>query len=284
MMNVLMVGGGKGGSWEMRGRQLGAAIGARVTSVPTIADWRWADLCVLVKRAAREHAPTAQAHGVPIVWDALDFWAQPAQNDLHQVAAHVLFGGAIAVIKPALTIGATQAMADACGGVYLPHHSWDGLTPEPARETVSVVAYQGNTAYLGRWTSRLQKACAKRGWSFVVNPSDLRQADIIVALRDGQWDGFICREWKSGVKLTNAIAAGRPVIGQASAAMREMAQPSTIIESEAELDAALDQWTPFAARAAAVDVCHLHAPALRLSLIADQLRAVLQQVEARCAA
>ncbi|HEX8030278.1 MAG TPA: hypothetical protein VF491_17510 [Vicinamibacterales bacterium] len=282
-MNILVAGLGKG-SWEMRGQQLGAAIGARVTSTPTAADWQWAQVAILVKRAAFHLAAPARQAGVPIIWDALDFWSQPRENWMSAHAAHQLLGATIAEIRPALTICATEAMARACDGAYLPHHSWAGLEPQPAREQMGVVAYEGNPAYLGRWHDELSRACRSRGWSFVVNPADIRTVDLFVAFRDGQWDGYPCREWKSGVKVSNAIAAGRPIIGQTSAALREMAPPHTIVESPTELDAALDAWTPHAARAAAVDVCRLKAPALRLSAIVAQYRDVLQQVEASCAA
>jgi hypothetical protein len=85
-MNVLIVGNGKG-SWQIRGEQLGAAIGARVTSYPKAEDWQWADVAVLVKRAGMIYAPLAQAAGVPIVWDAVDFWRQPTDHNLGRVGA-----------------------------------------------------------------------------------------------------------------------------------------------------------------------------------------------------
>jgi hypothetical protein len=255
-----------------------------VTSTPTPADWTWADVAILVKRAAFGFAAAARTAGVPIVWDALDFWSQPRENGLTERAALQVLGAAIAEIRPTLTIGATEAMAEACGGICVPHHSWAGLEPQPARERLQVVAYEGNPAYLGKWADALTRACQTRGWTFVVNPTDLRTVDLLVAFRDGVWDGYVCREWKSGVKLSNAIAAGRPVIGQVSAAMRELGPPHTIVESPDELDAALGAWEPQWARANAVDVCRLKAPALRVSAIAAQYRAVLQQVEASCAA
>jgi hypothetical protein len=279
-----MVGGGKGGSWEMRGVQLGHAMCARVTSVPIPEDWRWADLVVLVKRAARGYARMARAHRVPIVWDALDFWSQPAQNGWDRAQSHALLTSEIKAIQPAMVIGATRAMAEASGGAYLPHHTWAGLEPAEARETVAVVAYQGNATYLGQWGRRLQQACVKRGWAFLVNPPDLRAADIVVTFRDGPWDGYMCQQWKSGVKVGNAIAAGRPIIGQPSAALAELHAPSTTIDRADYLDAALDAWTPYAARAAAVDVCRTLAPSVRLANVAQQYRQILTTVRAACAA
>lgn len=279
-MNLLIVGGGQG-SWAIRGVQLGAALGARVTSHPTDADWAWADLAVLVKRHGAQHAGAAKATGCPIVWDAIDCWRQPAENGLSESAARATFAAQVSAMSPLHLVGATEAQASACGGTYLPHHSRPGLEPEDASSVLRVVAYEGNPAYLGAWASRLRALCAARGWTFLLNPSDLRRADIIVALREGPWDGWACRQWKSGVKLVNAIAAGRPVITQDTAAAREIAPPGKIVETPAELEAALDLWTPFDARAAAAAECRALAPVYTLSAVATQYRLLLERLSVR---
>jgi len=282
-VNVLIVGSGKG-SWMMRGQQLGAAIGARVTSQPTDDYWRWAELAVLVKKAGASFAPDAHRFGVPVVWDALDCWRQPDDNRWTESYAKSRFQAQIDAIRPMLVIGATQAMAEACEGVFVPHHSWQGLTPTPAREQVRTVAYQGNAAYLGTWAGALQKACTKRGWTFAVNPSDLSTADILVAFRDGPWDGWICREWKSGVKIVNAIAAGRPLISQNSAAVRELQPDGSIVERPSELAAALDFWSDRDARQAVVARARDVAERFTLSTIARDYLAILTQQRATCSA
>jgi hypothetical protein len=280
-MNILLLGAGSG-SWTMRGQQLGAALDARVTSTPTSADWRWADVAVLVKRFGLHYAKAAHYAGVPVVWDALDFWAQPAENSLSGEQAVVRLHDEIERVRPALTIGATQAMADACGGAYLPHHSWKGLEPIQARDTTAlVVAYQGNRAYLGAWGDAIAASCQRRGWIAQLNPAEPWTADIVVAFRDAPWDGWMCRQWKSGVKLVNAIAAGRPVITQASAAAAELTPPGSIVTNVAELEAALDTWADLDARRRVVDACRALAPALRLPAVAERYRAILATVCAR---
>lgn len=268
----------------MRGHQVGDALGARVTSTPYADDWRWADVAILIKRAGRRWASVARAHGVPVVWDALDFWRQPADNGIDEPAARALLAEEMQAIQPALAIGATQAMADACGGVYIPHHSWKGLEPIQAREGALVVAYQGNPLYLGAWKDRIKYACQRRGWVAALNPEQLWAADIIIALRDGPWDGWICRQWKSGVKLVNAIAAGRPVITQASAAFAELNPPGSVIESPEGLDAALDAWADLEARRRVVEECRALAPALRLPAVADRYRTALAHMGVPCIA
>ncbi len=283
-MNLLMVGSGRG-SWAIRGEQLGAALGARVTSQPTAADWAWADRVVLVKRAGRQWAPTAQAAQVPIVWDALDCWRQPADHERTEAAVVATLWAEQALIQPGVTIAATQAQAAALrAAVYLPHHSWPGLEPTPARATIQTVGYQGNAAYLGRWLGIVSTACGARGWRFVVNPPDLMAVDLLVAFRDGPWDGWICRQWKSGVKLVNAIAAGRPILTQDTAAAREIGAPGSIVETEADLARALDGWTDAGRRAAVVDICRTLAPRYGLAAVADQYRALLEDTRATWAA
>lgn len=265
----------------MRGQQLGAAIGARVTSTPSEADRRWADVVVLVKRFGVQWCRWAHKGNVPIVWDALDCWAQPGQNMLQEAEQVRLLEQQLAQVRPVLTLAATEAMAAACRGVYVPHHTWDGLVAAPVREQIRLVAYEGNKDYLGPWVKACHDACVRRGWTFDINPPDLRAVDLFVALRAGAWDGWACREWKSGVKLGNAMAAGRPIITQPSAAAREMAPVGSIIESVDELDAAFDRWSPRAAREEALD--QPLARSLTLDQVAAQYQRLVQGVLERAA-
>ncbi len=285
-MNVLIVGNGKG-SWTMRGLQLGAALGARVTSVPTAADFGWSDVVVLVKRAGAVFATQAHHADRPVVWDALDFWSQPRDHRLTASQATALLHAQIRVIKPALTIGATEAMAQACDGVYLPHHSWAGLSPTPAREVVSVVGYEGNPGYLGKWGQAVHAECRTRGWSFQINPPDVRTVDLLVAFRDDPWDGWICREWKSGVKLVNAIAAGRPIVTQMSAALRELSPQGLAVMSPGAFLGELHDALDFLSARAQRDLCVLASlrscGAYRLQAVAQRYRQILETVRTPCA-
>jgi hypothetical protein len=278
-VNILMLGlGSKPGSWTIRGQQLGAAIGARVTSTPSDADYRWADFAVIVKRSEPRFGPEARRLGVPIVWDALDCWRQPTENGMSEGQARQQLKNHIKAIRPALVLGATQAQAEATGGVYLRHHSRPSLEPAPVQGRVSTVAYEGSPSFLGAWQPRIETACQARGWRFVINPPDLRVADIVVALREGIWDGWACRQWKSGVKFVNAIAAGRPILTQASAAFSEIQPPGSIVETEAELLAAFDAWESYESRSAALDSCRQLAPAYQLEAVAADYRQILMQV------
>lgn len=279
-MNILIVGSGQG-SWQMRGVQLGAALGARVVSTPTDHDWTWADVAILVKHAGRLYASRVHARGIPLVWDALDFWRQPDQNGVPEAEARRLLGELLAAIRPTLTIGATGAMAHAVDGVFLPHHSRIGLRPTPAREEFRVIGYDGNGAYLGRWAPALTALCQSRGWEFRINPPDLSTCDLLVALRDGPWDGWMCREWKSGVKLGNAIAAGRPVITQPTASFRELHPFGGVIEDIHALPRAVDRWLAWSARQAIAEFASARVDAYSVESVAGYYREILSRAMPR---
>lgn len=281
-MNILMVGTGKG-SWSIRGVQLGAAMGARVVTEPSDADIRWADVVVLVKRAGEKYAKRVHAIGRPLVWDALDCWQQPAMHRLDEKHATDWLKNLVRFIQPTVTIGATEAMARAVEGVYVPHHGWAGLIPAPARKTVQTVAYQGNPMYLGKWAGAITAECQKRGWSFVVNPPDLGQADILVAFRDGQWDGWICRQWKSGVKVVNAICAGRPILTQACAAFDELQPAGTTVEDVSRIGDALDVYSVLEKRQLAVELSVRESADFSVQAVADEYQAILTQQVQACA-
>lgn len=282
-MNVLIIGSGKG-SFEMRGQQLGAALGARVTSAPSDDDLRWASVVVLIKKTAVQWAPLVHRFGKPLIWDALDCWQQPGQNGFTRDEALALMAQQHAFIQPTLTIAATQAMAADIGGVYLPHHHRLGLRPAPIREAVQVVAYEGCERYLGAWRLALEQICAVRGWQFVINPADLTQADLIVAFRDGPWDGWMCRQWKSGVKYVNALAAGRPILGHACAAAGEIPSVNMSLWSIDDLSAMLAFMAEYEMRLGAWRVGREHASAYDVEAIARQYRQIVAGVEASCAA
>ncbi len=190
-------------------------------------------------------------------------------------------------IKPAVVIGATEAMATACDGVYLPHHARPGLRPMPARDTVSCVGYEGNPAYLGRWKQAVESECRRRGWTFVINPQDLTACDLLVAFRDGQWDGWMPREWKSGVKIVNAMAAGRTILTQECAACTEIfpgcgAAHGAALDHPDDIGAAFDSWELPIWRAAHAERCVEHVSAFTLTAIAERYRQILQTVRTPC--
>jgi hypothetical protein len=198
---------------------------------------------ILVKRAPGVWWREAKETGAPLIWDVLDFWRQPDANNRTEaefVREVIQMRDAVHISR---LIGATQAMADAIGGVYIPHHHRLGLTAMPIRKRARVVAYEGSARYLGSWRVALERACARLGLTFLVNPPDLSEADLVVAFRDELWDGWACRQWKSGIKYVNAIVAGRPVLTQECAAFREIAPTGAVVEDHAALDEAIAKMT-----------------------------------------
>lgn len=276
-MRLLILGRG-GGSWQMRGVQLGAVLGACVTSTPTVAEWAWADRVVLVKHAGLTWAPDARARDLPIVWDALDFWQQPTDNPWPAPVARAALQHLQATIQPTLTIGATAAMAHDAGGVYLPHHGRIGVMPTAARRACRVVGYDGHPSFLGPWAPALEAGCRAHGWTFVINPPDLATVDVLVALRGGVWDGWMCRQWKSGVKAVNAIRAGRPLLYQDSAATRELAPWGAVVTTPAEVADALAAQASYAWREAVAEEARGRAHAFTVEAVAAEYGRVLRSL------
>lgn len=287
---VLIIGADGRGSYQVRGLQMGGAIGARVTQAPTPADWSWATLVVLLKRGVSLWGKAARERcSVPLVWDAVDFWKQPDDNQ-RAIDDHVTDAHAVADrLGLSAIITATDAMAMALARprtmrcVYLPHHSRPGLFPVSPRVRASVVAYEGEAKYLGSWRRALEQSCAQLGLAFLVNPPDLRDADVVVAFRGERYDGAVCRQWKSGVKYVNAYVAGRPVLTQPSAAFDEIQPVGDTIASPDQLDVALDVLSGSGVRDRAYRLARERGGDYALATIAARYRRLLQDIVRRAA-
>lgn len=235
-MRILITGRGTSGSWCVRGEQLGRAIGA--AAIPNALDVAGYSAAVVVKRAGVALARLQRAD-VPIVWDVVDAWPQPTGNDWDRSDCMDWLREQVRSIRPAAIVAATQAMALDCAEfglpvLALPHHARPGIAANPIREAVRTVGYEGSVDHLGSWRPRLEAACARRGWQFVVNPPNLADVDIVVALRERC--GYAAMHWKSNVKLANAQASGTPCV---------LAPESGYLETES----GCERW--------AVDMCHV---------------------------
>ena len=279
---VLFVGAGKG-SWLMRGCQMAEALGARATTQPTSDDWAWADIVVLVKRAVDTWGEVARETGRPLVWDVLDYWQQPEQNATPVLAIAEQIAAVRRRYRIRTVIGATRQMAEVIGGVYIPHQCRLGLAPTPPRSEATTVAYDGQVKYLGPWKAAIEAACARLSVRFVVNPPSLSEADVLVAFRGGVWDGPLCRQWKSGVKYVNAIAAGRPILTEACAAHEELVPPGLTVDSPARLEPALAQLLTREQRALAYAHGLRRASQFTAAAIAGQYRDLCRTVLRRAA-
>lgn len=240
-MHILMTGRGTSGSFQIRGVQLGQTIGAAV--VPNALDVAPYDIAVLVKRPTAELLQRFRRAGTKVVWDLVDAWPQPVGNEWNKRRCLDWLEEQIVMIRPAGIVAATKAMATDCErfGVpvlALPHHARPGLRMNPIR-TLKVAGYEGGEQYLGRWLPIIKRLCAARGLRFVVNPAEMADVDVVLALRDCA--GYAPRHWKSNVKLANAQGSGTPVICNREAGYLEtVSGAEQWADDEAELAAAFD--------------------------------------------
>jgi len=201
--------------------------------------------------------------GTKVIWDVVDSWPQPAGNEWNERRCLDWLEEMFIMIRPAGIVAATKHMAADCEkfGVpvlALPHHARPGLRQNPIRP-LKVVGYEGGVQYLGRWLPIIERLCAARGLQFVLNPAELADVDMVLALRDCA--GYAPRNWKSNVKLANAQGSGTPVICNREAGYLETASGvEHWADDEAELAAAFDALEPTEARRAAVKTLSAAAP------------------------
>lgn len=216
MTNVLITGKGTSGSWQIRGVQLGHAIGARVIPNAPDSDIRWADVVVVVKRTAGDLITRIKAAGKPWVYDIVDAYPQPAAGAWNEAKARHWLDTLLAGLQPDAVIWPTLHMKNCARymrGTVIDHHHRPGIARNPIRTKIETVGYEGGD-YLGEWRPALERACKAIGARFVVNPQHLADLDIVVALRGRDHHGWVQEYWKSNVKLANAQGSGTPIIAQ----------------------------------------------------------------------
>lgn len=265
-MRVLITGSGsQAGSYPIRAQQLGEAIGATVEAKATNVDGF--DALVLVKRRIPETIEACRRAGVPLILDLVDGWPQPNGNAWPRDICMAWLKAHVATIKPAAIVAATGVMEADCAALgvpvlALPHHARPGLRRNPIREKVLAVGYEGAERHLGKWLTWLQFECSRRGWTFHVNPPELADVDIVVALRE--LTGYAPRHWKSNVKLANAQASGTPIICNREAGYRETAAGVEYwADTEEEVSLALDALTSLEVRQATAEWLLASPPTLR---------------------
>jgi len=215
-MQLLFTGRGTSGSWQVRGEQLGEACGATVKQAATASDCKAVDIVVAVKRVNDDLLQSLRKSGRPWVFDAVDFYPQPRSYTWSRAEAVEWVRGQLKHLSPAAVIWPNQRMREDCDtglpGLMLPHHHRPSIKLNPIRPKVHTVGYEGAAPYLGRWREAIESECARRGWTFTLNPSNLADLDIVLAVRDDL--GYVSSHWKSAVKLANAHGSGTPFIGQ----------------------------------------------------------------------
>lgn len=257
-MNILVTGRGTSGSWEVRGKQLGGAIGARVKPTATEADVQWADIVVVVKRPVHNFMPILAESGKPWVWDVVDFYPQPQCTKWNRNQAIKWVWKQVKAYRPTGVIWPNRQMAEDCSrnenDIVLYHHHWPGIQINPIREKVSVVGYEGSIKYLGKWEKELRRQCDVRGWNLFLNKGNHADWDICVAFRDSEFNGYVQKNWKSNVKLANAQGSGTPFIGAYECGYVETASGAELYASSpSDIGPMFDLLEPLDARHAVRD-------------------------------
>lgn len=275
-MRIVVTGSAtRAASFHIRGRQLGHAIGAGVLFDAPPDILAAADIIIAVKRVRPELAAALRACGRPVVWDALDFFEQTTH-----VSRGVLVAEAkrrAAAMNAKAIIGATRRMADDLGSQYhLVHHGWD-RGRVPIRQSIGVVAYEGNPAYLGEANEWIARVCRERGARFAINPLNYLNADVVIAMRAAPYDSYATRNWKSGIKLSNAQIAGMPFIGRNEAGyLEQMSGAELWAEDAAAFATALDVLADPIERERRSEIMFQAAP--RLPAIAENYRRMLELI------
>ena len=250
MKSILFTGRGTSGSWQIRGVQLGAAVGGAVVPVAAQKDIDEADLVVLVKRPTEELQERLKRLRVPLVWDVVDAWPGHVGNTWDRFACMCWLETQIRTLNPAAVVAATKAMAADVGELfpklpvlYLPHHYRPSPRQFVVRDRIYKVGYEGSPRYYGEWCSWVQSWCDRNSADFLDSlsgPDDLLSVDVVLALRNH--DGYAPRLWKSNVKLANAQGAGVPIVCGLEAGYLETMTPGTVMlaRTRLELVGALD--------------------------------------------
>lgn len=253
MRDILFTGSGRSGSWQIRGHQIGTALGARVTPVADRGVIDRSSVVVAVKRLPRELQRSLRSTQTPWVWDLVDFYPQPECTSWGRSHAYRWVRQQIKSMKPDGIIWPNKQMQTDCD-VAIPsrviyHHGNPKLSLNPVRTEVKTVGYQGSPKFLGAWEKVFKTVCRNRGWRFVANEGQLSDWDIVVAFRDAPVNGYCQRFWKSNVKLANAHITGTPFLGNDEASYRETGTgDELLIRNPSEVELAFDRLAPYATR------------------------------------
>jgi len=221
-VRLLFTGKGTSGSWQIRGLQVSKALGAAAVPMAGVQDCKAAHAIVAVKRIPDSLLETIRKSGRPWAWDVVDAFPQPKCSAWSRQESIDWLKGEVRRLAPTMVILPNERMRDDLGfGDVIYHHHRQNLTVNPIRERLEVIGYEGSPTYIWGWAEAIGKECARRGLTFMVNPTQLADVDVVLALRGEGWNGYPQRHWKSNVKLANAHGSGTPFIGSREAGYME---------------------------------------------------------------
>lgn len=281
-MRILVTGRETSGAWPIRGLQLGEAIGAKVE--PNASKVNGVDLAIVVKRPRADLLSRLRERGVPYVWDIVDSFPQPDALHWDEAQCKRWLAAEVERVKPAAIVAATQAMAAdcACFGVpvlALPHHARPGQRLNPIRGQVQAIGYEGGLHYLGHWQKWLMVECSARKWRLILNPKQLADIDIVVAVR--AQTGYAPRSWKSGIKSANAKATGTPcILNREAGYLEEACSGEGWADTQDEMAAELTRLADAGVRRHAA--AKLREANIPLDVIAERYLAWLESLPLKC--
>jgi len=214
-MKILVTGRGGAGSWEIRAKQVGEALGAKVCQMATVEEMKQADVILVVKRVPLQLLTALRKSGRPWVYDILDAFPQPECSSWSPEQSRAWVKGHVDRLAPNAVIWPNQRMREDAGGkgkvIY--HHARPNQTINPIRERIETIGYEGSANYVEAWMHAISAECKRLKAGLIINPKHISDADVILAVRGDRWNGYPQQNWKSNVKLANAHATGTPFVG-----------------------------------------------------------------------
>lgn len=263
-MKLLVTGRGTSGSWQIRGKQLGEAIGAHIA--PRASNFRGYSPIIVVKRLNDELLGALRQQKRKWIWDMVDCWPQSqfipgmARGD----AIHWLQQEIQDKRPDAIVFSTHRMLIDshwAGPALVLPHHAWPKYTRSiTVHPDIRFVGYEGSERYLGKWMMLLEEECTHRGWQFHMNQG-LEGCDIGIALRDPL--DYASQNWKSNCKLANMQVLGLPAIcSPENGYLETSSQHEVFISNTEDLSGVFDLLTPQETRIKISEAMKMAAPHL----------------------
>ena len=242
-MNILITGTGHGGSWQIRASQLGKVLDAQVVPLANDIQISRADVVINVK-----HTVPNIKYATVSVLDIIDAYPQPTCMSCEKNAC--IEWGRRYCAPYTYTIAATHKMQqDLKTDFWLRHHYRPGIIENQIKQNIKTIGYEGRSKYIGTYLPIIEQQCKIRGWQFVVNPINVADCDVILAIRDKPWKGYATDNWKSCVKMSNAIGSLTPLIALNEQGYQETNLPFVAIQKATELSGVFDKISDFKCRA-----------------------------------
>lgn len=236
-MNILITGKGTTQAWQIRAVQLGKMLDAQIVPKASLQQIKQADLVITVK-----HTQPHIEHAKISVLDIIDAYPQPSKWKYDQFISW----GKQYMQPYNYTMAATHKMQqDLKTDFWLRHHYRPGIVENQIKQNITTIGYEGRELYIGNYLPIIEQQCKLRGWQFIVNPTNVADCDVILAVRDESWRGYAADNWKSCVKMSNAIGSLTPLIAMNEQGYIETNLPFVAIDKPRDLIAAFDKVCDF---------------------------------------